>query len=111
MSNIINVILVVFLLVALLIPFILIPIVLCYNSIVKKYQRKAERDTKEDTARGLIRILKFGPLLKYDKKFELFIETFNKINKSKKISIETKKELYNILTKKGCKIEGTKFNK
>jgi len=111
MTNAINQILVFFLIVAMVSPFILFPFVLCYNSIVKKYQIRVERNINERTVRDFVRILKFGPLLKYEKKFDLLIETFYKINKSKNISIENKKELYNILIKKGCTIEGIKYNK
>lgn len=111
MSNIVNTILVAFLILAVISPFIIIPIVLCYNSYIKKYQRSVNNNLNEKEVRAFIRILRVGPLLKYDKKWELLIETFNKVNKSKNISFESKKELLNILTKKGCNIEGIKINK
>lgn len=109
MPNTINVILVIFLLITLLSPFIIIPMIFSYNSIIKKYQRRVDRDTNEDTVRNLIKILKFSPLLKYEKKLDSFIETFKKVNKSKSISTISKKELYDILIKKGCNMEGIKL--
>lgn len=100
--NIINVLLVVSILVIFILPFIVIPIVLFINSRLKRKQDWVNIDPSDDTVRKYIKVLKITPLLKYDKKFETFGETFNTVNKNKNISKELKKELYDLYIKKGC---------
>lgn len=111
MSNLFNIVLIAILVIAIVSPFVIIPCILFYNSIIKKYQLKVNREISDKNVKAFIKVLKIGPLLKYDKKWELLNETFYKVNKSKKVSIDSKKELYQILSKKGCKIEGVSFSK
>lgn len=111
MGNVINIILVVFLVAVLVSPIIFIPVTLIYNSRVKSIRFKVDMDMNNKNVKKLIRILKFGPLTKYDKKWEYLINTFNDVNKSKNIDRDLKEELYDVLVKRGCKESELRFNK
>lgn len=109
--EIINKILVIFLICAILAPIIIIPIILIYNSIVNRRRFKLELDPSNKTALKFINILKKGPLTKYDKKWENFTRTFNEISKSKNIDYNLKKELYDVLIMRGCEKKDLKLRK
>lgn len=109
--GIINKILVIFLICAVLTPIIIIPIILIYNSIVNRRRFKLELQPSNKTIVKFIKILRKGPLTKYDKKWENFTKTFNEISKCKDIDYKLKKELYDVLIMRGCKEKELKLRK
>lgn len=100
-----NRILVLFLLAAIIAPIIIIPIILIYNSRVNRRRFKMEFDPCDESVKKFISVLKWGPLTKYDKKWEVFTQTFNVISKDGNINYSLKKELYDVLIKRGCNEE------
>lgn len=109
--EIINRILVFLLITAIIAPIIIIPIILFYNSRVNRRRFKMEFDPCDKTVKNFIRVLRRGPLTKYEKKWEVFTETFNIISKNKNIDYKLKKELYDVLVERGCKEKDLKLKK
>lgn len=110
MTELINIILVSILIIALVLPFIFIPVIIIYNSIVKRYELRVNIDINEKNVKAFIRVLSFGPMLKHDKKWEALSKTFYSVNKSDQVSTDSKNKLFDILIKKGCKLDKVKIN-
>ncbi len=109
--NIVNKILVLFLALMIVLPIIIIPLVLLYNKITTIKERELDNETTEKNLDVFIRLIKFGPLTKYDEKFERLEKTFKKVYKTKDIPFDKKLKLYNILIKKGCNPSNIQCNK
>lgn len=100
--NIINVLLVVCIVTLVLLPIVVMPIVLFINSRLKRKQEWVIIEPNEENLKKYMKVLRIVPLLKYDKKFETFGETYKTVKKSKEINKELKEELYNLYIQKGC---------
>lgn len=101
--NIINIILVIFLLGAIISLPVFVIVVLVYNTKVKKKQNKLDSEVNDDNVKAFIKIIKFGPFLKNDKIYDSLKATYKKVKKNTKVNKNLKNELYNVLIKKGCK--------
>lgn len=101
--NIINIILVIFLLGAIISLPVFVIVVLVYNTKVKKKQNKLDSEVNDDNVKAFIKIIKFGPFLKNDKIYDSLKTTYKKVKKNTKVNKNLKNELYNVLIKKGCK--------
>ena len=103
MTIIIGRILTAILFIAIITPILILVIVPSYNSYVKSKQRKLDAWPSNENLIPFMKALKHGPLTKYDQKSESFGETYKTIYRNAKIDSNLKKELYDLLLKKGCK--------
>ena len=108
---IINLILFLFMVVALVGPFIVISVVLIFNSIVKRKIRQVEKNPSSENVKNITKIIKYGPVTKHRKKWEMMTNMFNKVSNSENVDYNSKEELYAQLVNKGCKISELKLKK
>lgn len=98
-----------FLVLAILVfPIIFIIVMVIYNGRVNKRIKALQREVNEKNVRKFIKTSKFGPFGRFEKRWEMLIDMFKAVNKSKKIPYELKEELYEVLVKRGC--DKTKLN-
>ena len=95
-------------------PIIFIIVMVIYNGRVNKRIKALQREVNEKNVRKFkktskfIKTSKFGPFGRFEKRWEMLIDMFKAVNKSKKIPYELKEELYEVLVKRGC--DKTKLN-